>query len=88
MAMKIVGVGRSSGNYEGHDYDNFIVHALENDKNVTGQRANIVKVKADVFHRDLSAVADADMSKLLGLMVEFAYDRFGKVQSIGIVSSK
>lgn len=86
--MKIVGVGRSTGEFEGYKYDNFVVHALETDKNVTGQRANTVKVKSDIFHRDLSAVADADMSKLLGLMVEFAYDRFGKVQSISIVSSK
>lgn len=88
MAMKVVGVGRSKGNYEGFDYDNYIVHGLEDDKNVVGQRATYVKVKADVFHRDLSSITDADMSKLLGLMVDFGYDKYGKVQSVSVRSGK
>ena len=81
--MKVVGVGRSSGEYEGYKYDNFLLHGLEDGgKDWVGQRAVICKVPASVFNADVSPVVDADLTKLLGAKVECMYNKYGKVISV------
>ena len=84
--MKVVGVGRSSGDYEGYKYDNFVLHCTEvpDDRTFTGLRCVMVKVKASVFLEQVMPLVDGDVSRLLGLTISVSYDRFGKVQRVDI----
>jgi hypothetical protein len=69
-SMKIVGIGRSSGTYEGHNYDNTILHCTYDDEKVTGVATVKLKVPTKVYMADPVKVGDS--------VIAF-YDRWSKV---------
>ena len=80
---KIVGIKHSIGTFEGNQYDNYYVYAVDpEDKNVVfGACPNMYKVKAEVMHKTVSA---SDVNKLNGYSVEFLYDKYKNVASVHI----
>lgn len=70
---KIVGLGHSSGEYEGHAYNNMMVHTLYEDEKIDGNGVKTVKVKYNVF---------VDSGVKIGDIVNFYYDEWRRVQRI------
>ncbi len=87
MAIKVVGVSESKGNYNGSDYHNVILHTVQDMDNTIGQRVIQEKCKfknvESVFGARMSA---ADWQFLIGKEVRCFYDRFGQLQSVSVVS--
>lgn len=46
---KLVGVSSSSGNYEGHDFNNIILHCTYEHSKINGVGAKAIKVKAPIY---------------------------------------
>lgn len=72
-AKQVVGVGRSTGEYQGHSYDNVILHCLYQSDKITGSGVTAVKVKARVFDENPVKVNEK---------IDFNYDRYGNVNEI------
>lgn len=88
--MKIVGVALSAGEFQGRKYDNVNVHCLEEPSNFdrcVGQACVIVKVKREIFNNFASSYMTAGSGasvyfELIGLDVDFSYDRYNNVKSV------
>lgn len=88
--MIIQGVRRNKGNYEGYDYDNYLIFVKsgKNDNipsDVIGDLVDIYKVKAAVFY-SVFGVTDKDAGTVRGLDILPVYNRYGKVESVQIRS--
>jgi hypothetical protein len=55
---KVAGIGRSSGEYEGRNYDNTILHVLYQHEKVQGTAVKLVKVKTSVYLENPVKVGD------------------------------
>jgi hypothetical protein len=75
-AYIVVGLGHKSGNYEGRDYDNTMVHCTYEDELVAGVAVKTVKVKSRVFMESPCKVGDA---------VDFNFDEYRNVKEIVIL---
>lgn len=88
MAMKIIGVADSSGNYQGNDYHNIIFHCtepLDSDKS-TGLRTESFKVKhkiiEEIFGKPLNS---KELAAFVGQEANFYYDKFNHVNLVQFV---
>ena len=85
MSVKVIGVGRSSGEFEGYKYDNFVLHCTEAaPKGWVGVRSFVAKVPQLVFNRDVSPLIDGNLDKLVGVPIDLSYNRFGKIDGVKI----
>ena len=88
MSMKIVGVTNSSGNYQGNDYDNIILHCTEpfNNEKSTGLRTESFKIKhsimAEIFGKSLTS---KELAAFVGQEANFFYDKFNHVNLVQLV---
>lgn len=75
-SMKLVGIERKTGDYQGRPYDNRFIHFLEEDNSVIGgMKTSLVKFKTKEL-RDL--YPDEDLPKLIGKEVkQVIYDKYG-----------
>lgn len=82
--LKIVGVQRKSGTYEGNAYDNIVLHCLNDDVKppcIAGGACEVIKIK----HAEIQQVfgglvsTDEDFRSLIGQAVIPFYDRYGRV---------
>lgn len=90
--MKIVGIVLSAGEFEGRKYDNVNIHCIEEPSNhdkCVGMCCVVTKVKRDLFNTCVSpymssGVGAAQYVDLIGMEIEFSYNRFAQVQSVSI----
>lgn len=75
--MKLIGIERKTGNYQGFDYDNAMLYCTEPMKgdNKTGTKCFTYKCKYVKYLESGAKVGDE---------IVIAYDRFGNVLSIGV----
>lgn len=88
MTMKVIGIKRANGSYEGRDYDNTILYGIvENSSNasiIAGAEVEQCKFKTSVFTESLNRVikdlklADfKDVNGLIGMRVQPIYNKYG-----------
>lgn len=82
--LKIVGVQRKSGEFQGIHYDNIIVHVLNDDPKppcIAGSTCESIKIKVvdvpSVFGGLISS--DSDYRSLIGMAITPFFDRYGRV---------
>lgn len=75
MLVKVVGVRKCSGEYQGKKWSHTKLYCLTEDKNVTGYKAEFFKVPDDV-----SIPAFPSMPCIVSL----SFDRFGNVALIEV----
>ena len=85
--LTVIGVLRKSGTYEGHQYDNFMMHCINDcpsDAMIAGSVCEIVKVKAQNLQVVFNGLirSDSDWRDLVGQKVRVYYDRNGNPQEI------
>lgn len=94
--LKIIGVQRKKGVYEGNSYDNVMLHCTEttpyssdNSRLIAGYTVERVKVKAHQVNQVFGGLVgcDADLADLVGASIRVSYDRFQNPVSISIVES-
>lgn len=82
--LKIVGIQRKSGEFQGNRYDNIMIHCINDESKppcIAGGVCETLKVK----YADLGAVFgglisnDSDFRSLVGMAITPFYDRFGNV---------
>lgn len=88
--LKVVGVQRKSGVYEGQNYDNIMVHCLEDSPSmptIVGDVCETLKIKVssvrDVFGGLVTS--DADWRDLIGAKIFPYYDRYGRVSKCDVI---
>lgn len=85
--MKVVGIQEKSGNYQGSDYHNYLLHCLKDDDNALGQVSEIIKIKfanvKEVFGKPMSL---DDFNGLIGQEIRCYYNRFGQATEIRVVT--
>ena len=85
--LTVVGVQRKTGTFEGNDYDNIMIHCLNDAPSkptLCGGVCEIVKVKT---HNVISVLGglvktDSDWRDLLGCKIRVFYDRYGTAEQI------
>lgn len=87
--MKVVGITEKSGEYQGIEYHNIMIHCIKESDDAYGHITEVVKVKfgnvREVFGKAMSA---ADWQNLVDKTVFVNYNRYGTVQSVQIAESK
>lgn len=87
--MKVVGITEKSGEYQGREYHNIMIHCTKESDDSYGLITEVVKVKfgnvREVFGKPMSA---ADWQNLVGKTVFVNYNRYGTVQSVQVADSK
>lgn len=100
--MKVIGIVNSQGDYQGRPYHNLVFHvSYENtnaNKDVCGSLTDTVKVRFadlnEMFGLGFADPADVeklhaeDFSDYIGKEIDVAYNKFGAVQSVNIVTPK
>lgn len=84
---KVRGVKHSSGEMNGFQYDNMNMHCVLDAGDIPmtcGEPVEIVKVKTPTFQQILK-VRGYVVSDLIGSVVRFTYDKYGKPQDFEIV---
>lgn len=46
---KLLGIGHSSGEFKGNNYDNFLLHCSYESEKINGVGTKVIKVKSSVF---------------------------------------
>ena len=86
----VKGVKRSTGNYQGFDYDNYVLQCLQTDpdsQNVKGMTVETVKCKVAWFKQIFAGILDepSQFELLFDQAIVPSYDKSGKVTKIDIV---
>ena len=88
---KVVGVSLSSGEYQGFQFKNLVLHTLRKDEHTEGERSEQIKIKYkylnNAFNLDKTAaeidrLLPVNFSDLIGKEVEAFYDQFRNVTSV------
>lgn len=82
--LKVVGVQRKTGVYEGNNYDNLVLHCLNDETKppcIAGAACEIVKVKFAEVGQVFGGLikTDQDFRSLIGMAITPFYDRYGRV---------
>lgn len=85
MKCQIIGVEHREGDFTPKDkpgtlihYDNLVLHECHRNRAVVGSAVGEIKMKM-AQAADLIAEGGGDMQKLVGRVIDFDTDRFGKV---------
>lgn len=90
MKLQVIGIERKTGSYTNPDskqtynYDNFILHSVGKNMDVTGQCVREVKLKAAAA-AELIADCGGDPAKIVGHTVDFDFGSYGKVTNYELV---
>lgn len=84
--MKIVGITRKSGVFEGRTYDNIIVQCTEPYETGKGfgSKVKSFKVKAMVLEENLQELTDKSLAALVGQEAEFYFDEYQAVKYVDV----
>ena len=76
--FQVVGFERSTGEYEGKQYDNFKVYCLNTDSfdGLTGNRVEVFKIKSSLFSSNFK----------IGDVVYPTYNKYGQVTGINLIA--
>lgn len=87
MVYTVRGLKRSSGNYEGYDYDNILLHCLcpDDGKMLAGEPVEIVKLKVAFFNEACNR-NKLGMDDLIGCQIRVIYGKFSKAEDFDIVA--
>lgn len=82
--LKIVGVQRKTGEFQGIRYDNIMVHCINDDAKpacIAGGACESIKIKSEDVGRVFGGLVsnDSDFRSLIGMAIEPFYDRYGRV---------
>ena len=88
--LKIVGVQRKSGEFQGKQYDNIMLHCLNDEPStptIAGDVCESIKLKASEISYSLGGLVknDADYRALIGMGCVPFYDRYGRCIRCDIV---
>lgn len=91
MKCKIIGVQRKSGKFKPQDepgtvipYDNLMLHAITNERAITGHGCKVVKMKmADAA--DLIAECGGAIDTIVGHVVDIEFGKYDKVANWEVV---
>jgi len=100
--MKVLGIVNSSGNYEGRNYHNLVLHVSYQETNANkdfkGLMVDTVKLKYSdldvLLNMGLADPSDVERMNtdsfawLIGKDICVAYNKFGQVQSVDIIDEK
>lgn len=87
--MKVVGISEKSGEFQGREYHNIMIHCTKESDVAYGVITEVVKVKFGNVHEVFGkAMSSADWQNLVGKTLLVNYNRYGTVQSVQIVESK
>ena len=82
--LKIVGIQRKSGDFQGIHYDNIMVHCINDDPKpacIAGGACESIKIKSEDVHQVFGGLIsnDSDFRSLIGMAINPFYDRYGRV---------
>jgi hypothetical protein len=88
--LKIVGIQRKTGTYEGNKYDNIMIHCLENNPStptICGDVCQSIKIKSHLVHEVFGGLVnnDADFRDLLGCFIMPYYNQFKTCIKVEII---
>lgn len=91
--LRLIGVVRKSGTYEGNDYDNVMLHCINDNPSkpmICGDACEIIKVKARMVREVFGGLisTDHDWSELIGSSLDVFYDRYGNAQKVTILDGE
>lgn len=88
--MKIVGVEHRTGNYKGFDYDNYIIHTVDEapfGACIAGGLTDTYKVKAkavrEVFGGEIEQ--EKDFAKIIGRTAKILCDKYGNPLQVELI---
>lgn len=89
----VKGVQRQTGTFEGKQYDNILLHCLNNapvNPTICGDVCETVKIKTQMVYDVTGGLikTDSDFRALLDQGIMAYYDRFQRVQKIDILDTK
>ena len=89
----VKGVQRQTGTFEGKQYDNILLHCLNNapaNPTICGDTCETVKIKTQMVYDVTGGLikTDSDFRALLDQPIMAYYDRFQRVQKIDILDQK
>lgn len=92
--MKIVGIEHRTGNYKGFDYDNYIIHTVNDTpfggSCIAGGITDTYKVKAravaDVFSGRIKA--ESDFKSIVGCSADILCDKYGNPVKVNILENE
>ena len=88
---KVIGVSVSSGEYQGFNYKNLVLHVTRKDEHTEGLRAEQVKIKyknlnealsLDKTAAEIDRLTPRDFQNLIGKEISVYYDQYRAVSSI------
>ena len=82
--LKIVGIQRKTGNFQGRDYDNTNFHCLNDSPHtptICGSVCEILKIKTALINQVFGGLVsnDSDYRDMIGLAIVPYYDQYGNV---------
>lgn len=91
--MKIVGVEHRTGNYKGFDYDNYIIHTVDESPFgacIAGGLTDTYKVKANTVRQVFGGVIqqEKDFENIIGRYARIMCDKYGKPRQIRVSDSE
>ena len=90
--LYVKGVQRQTGNYEGKQYDNILLHCLnDNPANPTicGAACETIKIKTQLVSEVFGGLVnnDNDLRALMDQPIIAFYDRFSRVQKVDLIDN-
>lgn len=91
--LTIIGVQRKTGEFQGREYDNIMIHCSEDNPStptICGNVCETLKVKTSSIREafDGLVTCDSDWRELVGQKIRPYFDRYGKVIRCELVSDK
>lgn len=85
----IYGIKHRKGTYEGNNYDNYNIGAVDFDTELTSVEAggdvDISKVKRPVLEEAMKRYGIKRLADLIGIGVEYCYDKYQNVSSLTLI---
>lgn len=88
----IYGIKHRKGTYEGNSYDNYNIGTVDFDTSLSSVEAggdvDISKVKRPVLEAAMQRFGIKKLDQLIGMGIEFSYDKYQNVNSIELIEIK
>lgn len=84
--MFVSGVKRATGNYNGNDYDNMMIHChcINDGSMLCGDPVDIVKIKTPIFN-DIIGRLGVKVEDLVGKHIRVYYNKYGAADGFDIL---
>ena len=84
--MFVRGVKRATGNYNGNDYDNIMIHCdtVDDGTMLCGEPVDVVKIKTPVFNQVMNRLG-MTVDDLVGKEIRVYYNKYGAADSFDVL---